>query len=53
MNIILEFEPIYKEEAKGREKMGGRGHKKVSIKDTDLLTGQSRSFMARDAAVIA
>jgi len=48
---VLEFEPIYAEEAKGREKLGGRGRKKVCINDTDLLErGPARLFMARDSA---
>ena len=52
--LVLEFEPIYREEAKARRveigKQTGRGHKRSSINDTEPF-GQSRAFMARDAAV--
>jgi len=47
---VLEFEPIYLEEAKGRMAEGGKKHGKVGINDTTLETGRSRLFMARDSA---
>ena len=48
---VLEFEPIYTEEAKARERLSeGRGKKKVGINNPDLFGGY-RKFVARDAAV--
>lgn len=48
---VLEFEPIYREEAKGRQvaslKQGAKAPS--GINDTER-EGRSRSFMARDAA---
>jgi len=48
---VLEFEPIYREEAKGRQKEhGGTAPGKHSgINDTEV-SGRSRVFMARDSA---
>ena len=47
----MEFEPIYREEAKGRQRLSpGRGQK-VCTNGADLLEkGTSREFMARDSA---
>ena len=49
---VLEFEPIYREEAKGRQveagKHYGKGKDSSSINDTEAK-GQFRKFMARDA----
>ena len=44
---VLEFEPIYREEAKGRM-MSGK--KTPGINDTEGMAGRSRVFMARDSA---
>ena len=47
---VLEFEPIYREEAKGRMAEGGKKHGKVSTNGADLPEkGQARDFMARDS----
>ena len=42
---VLEFEPIYREEAKGRMSTGGGKHIRVGINDTDPI-GRSRTRMA-------
>ena len=48
---VLEFKPIYRGEAKARERLSeGRGKKKVGINNPDLFGGY-RKFVARDAAV--
>lgn len=50
---VLEFEPIYREEAKQRQREAGGPHpgKRSGINDTEPLeAGRSRLFMARDSA---
>jgi len=52
---VLEFEPIYAEEAKQRRveigKQTGRGHKRSCSNGTEPLEeGSTRAFMARDSA---
>lgn len=48
---IFEFEPIYREEAKGRQKEhGGTAPGKHSCTNGAEVLGTSREFMARDSA---
>jgi hypothetical protein len=54
---VLEFEEIYREEAKGRQKEAGKIYgekhpKRFRVPHPEALeTGQFRAFMARDASV--